>query len=63
MFIALFFYIFKPVFHLATLFAQTDKKVGTVASCSQGIFSPGNFKQSGNRILVFALRPANKVAK
>ena len=36
----------KPIFHLANLFARTDKKVGTVPTCSRGIFSPANFNQS-----------------
>ena len=53
----------KPVFHLATLFARTDKKGGTVTTCSRRIFSPANFNQSRCRILVFASRRANKVAK
>ena len=55
--------IFKPIFHLATLFARTDKKVGTLPTCSRRIFSPANFNQSLCRILVFASRRANKVAK
>ena len=53
----------KPVFHLATLFVRTDKKVGTVLTCSRRIFSPANFNQSQCRILVFASRRANKVPK
>ena len=53
----------KPVFHLANLFARTDKKVGTVPTCSRRIFSPANFNQSRCRILDFASRRANKVAK
>ena len=53
----------KPIFHLANLFARTDKKVGTVPTCSRRIFSPDNFNQSLCRILVFASRRTNKVAK
>ena len=53
---------FKPVFHLANLFARTEKKVGTVPTCSRQIFSPTNVNQSRCRILVFASRRANKVA-
>ena len=53
----------KPIFHLANLFARTHKKVGTVPTCSRRIFSPANFNQSRCRILVFAWRRANKVAK
>ena len=49
--------------HLANLFARTDKKVGTVPTCSRRIFSPANFNQSRCRIIVFASRRANKVAK
>ena len=52
----------KPVFHLANLFARTDKKVGTLPTCSRRIFSPANFNQSRCRILVFASRRANKFA-
>ena len=52
-----------PIFHLATLFARTDKKVGTLPTCSRRIFSPASFNQSRCRILVFASRRANKVAK
>ena len=48
---------------MATLFARTDKKVGTLPTCSRRIFSPDNFNQSSSRIFVFALRRANKVAK
>ena len=55
--------MFRPVFHLATLLARTDKKVGTVPTCLRRIFSPANFNQSRCRILVFASRRANKVAK
>ena len=54
---------FKSIFHLATLFARTDKKVGTLPTCSRQIISPANFNQSLCRILVFASRPTNKVAK
>ena len=53
----------KPVFHLVTLFARTDKKAGTVPTCSRRIFSPANFKKSRRRILVLTSRRANKVAK
>ena len=53
----------KPVFHLANLFARTEKKVGTVPTCSRRIFSPTNVNQSRCRILVFASRRANKFAK
>ena len=53
----------KPIFHLATLFARTDKKVGTLLACPRRIFSPANFNQSRCRILVFASRRANKVVK
>ena len=45
----------KPFFHLANLFARTDKKVGT-----RRIFSPANFNYSCCRNLVFALRRAKK---
>ena len=54
--------ILKPIFHLANLFALTDKKVGTLPTCSRPIFLPANFNQSRSRILVFASRRANKVA-
>ena len=54
----------KPILHLANLFAQTDKKVGTLPTCLRRIFSPANFNQSRCRIFVFAsYRRANKVAK
>ena len=53
----------KPVFHLAILFARTEKKVGTVPTCSRRIFSPAKFNQSRWRILVFASRRASKVEK
>ena len=53
----------KPIFHLANLFARTDKKEGTVPTRSRRIFSPVNFNQSRCQILVFASRRANKVAK
>ena len=56
-------YGLKPFFHLANLFARTEKKVGTVPTCSRRIFSPTNVHQSRCRILVFASRRANKVAK
>ena len=56
------FVSFKPIFHLANLFARTHKKVGTLPTCSR-IISPANFYQSRCRILVFASRRANKVAK
>ena len=56
-------YKLKPIFHLATLFARTDKKVGTLPTCSRRIFSPVNFNQSRCRILVFASHRANKVVK
>ena len=46
----------KLVFHWANLFARTDKKVGTLPTCSRRIFSPANFNQSRCRILVFASR-------
>ena len=36
----------KPVFHLATLSAQTEEKVGTVPSCSRRIYSLTHFNQS-----------------
>ena len=48
---------------LAILFARTDKKVGTVPTCSRRIFLLTNFNQSRCRILVFASRRVNKVAK
>ena len=51
------------VFHLANLFAGTEKKVGTVPACSRRIFSPTNVNQSRCRILVFASHRANEVAK
>ena len=54
---------FKRVFHLANLFTRTDNKVGTVPTCSWRNFSPTNFNQSRCRILVFASRRANNVAK
>ena len=57
------FAVVKPIFHLANLFARTDKKGGTVPSCSRRIFPPVSFNQSRCRILVFASRRANKVAK
>ena len=50
----------KPIFHLANLFARTDKKVGTVPTCSRRIFSPANFNQSRCRILVFASREQSR---
>ena len=53
----------KLLFHLANLFARTDKKVETVPTCSQQTFSQASFNQSQCRILVFASRRANKVAK
>ena len=52
----------EPIFHLANWFARTDKKVGTVPTCSRRIFSPANFNQSRCRI-VFASRRAYKVVK
>ena len=45
------------------MFARTDKKVGTLPTCSRRYFSPANFNQSRCWIPVFALRRANKVAK
>ena len=36
----------KPVFHLAKLFARTEKNVGTIPTCSRRLFSPTNFDQS-----------------
>ena len=48
---------------MATLFARTDKNVGTVPTCSWRMFSPANFNQSRCRILVFASCRPNKVAK
>ena len=53
----------KPIFHLANLFVRTSKKVGMIPTCSRRIFSQANFNQSRSRILVFASRRANKVAK
>ena len=54
----------KPVFHLANLFARTDKKVGMAPSCLRRIFSPVNFNQSHHQILiVFTSCRAKKVAK
>ena len=61
--ILVFYAVLKPVFHLVILFARTNKKVGTVPTCSRRIFSPAKFNQSRCRILVFASRRANKVAK
>ena len=58
----IFFYT-EAYFPLGELFARTDKKVRTVPTCSRRIFSPANFNQSRCRILVFASRRANKVAK
>ena len=56
--------ILKPIFHLANLFARTDKKVGTLPTCSRRIFSRANFNnQSRCPILVFASRRAKKVTK
>ena len=52
----------KPVFHQANLFARTDKKVGTLPTCSRRIFSPANSNQSRCRILVFASRRTSKFA-
>ena len=46
----------KPVIHSANLFARTDKKVGTLPTCSRRIFSPANFNQSRCQILAFASR-------
>ena len=56
-------YYLKPIFHLATLFARTNKKVGSLPTFSRRIFSSASFNQSCCRILVFASRRANKVAK
>ena len=53
----------KDYFPLDDLFARTHKKVGTLPSCSRRTFSPANFNQSRCRILIFASRRANKVAK
>ena len=53
----------KPIFHLANLFVRTDKKVGTLPTCSRRIFSRANFSQSRCPILIFASRRAKKVAK
>ena len=44
-------------------FVRGRKRVGTVLTCSRRIFSLTNFNQSHCRILVFASRRANKVAK
>ena len=41
-------------------FARTDKKVGTLPTCSRRIFSPANFNQSRCRILVFASREQSR---
>ena len=56
-------YYLKPIFHLATLFARTNKKVGSLPTFSRRIFSSASFNQSCSRILVFASRRTNKVAK
>ena len=56
-------YDVKPIFHLANLFARTDKKVGTLPICLRRIFSPANFNQPCYRILVLASCHAKKVAK
>ena len=53
----------KARFPLGDFVARTDIKVGTVPTCSRRIFSPANLNQSRYRILVFALRRVNKVAK
>ena len=50
----------KPIFHLANLFVRTDKKVGTLPTCSRRIFSRANFSQSRCPILIFASRRAKK---
>ena len=43
--------VLKPVLHLATLFARTDKKVRTVPTSSRRIFSPANFNYHGAEFL------------
>ena len=53
----------KAYFPLGEYVARTDKKVGTLPTCSRRIFSPANFNQSCCRILVFASRRVKKVAK
>ena len=53
----------KPIFPLGEFVRVNRQKVGTVPICSQRFFSPANFNQSRRRILVFASRHANKVAK
>ena len=58
-----FRFLVKPIFHLANLFARTDKKVGTLPTCSRRIFSRANFNQSRCSIPAFASRRAKKVAK
>ena len=55
-----FFYQLKPIFHLANLFARTDKKVATVPTCLRRICSPASFNQSRFRILVFASREQSR---
>ena len=45
-FVASKFAVVKPIFHLANLFARTNKKVGTVPTCSRQIFPPVSFNQS-----------------
>ena len=47
----------KPIFHLANLFERTDRKVGSLPTCSRRIFSPANFNLSRCWIL-FSLRVA-----
>ena len=49
------FLFVKPIFHLATLFARTDKKVGTLPTCSRRIFSPANFNQSRQSSFIYLI--------
>ena len=55
--------VIKAYFPLGEFVHVNTQKVGTVPTCLQRIFLPANFNQSHCRILVFALRRANKVAK
>ena len=53
----------KARFPLGEFVRANRQKVGTVPTCSRQIFSPTNVNHSPCRILVFASRRANKVAK
>ena len=47
----------KPVFHLVTLFARTDKKVGTFPTCSRRI----EFNQSMDSCFCLASQQSRQV--